>query len=234
MTIAEIYLFKKAREYGPYDYYHLLSGQDLLLVSNVEFYNFFEKNNGKEFIEFKNKQNEHDPEIKRRTRLYHFLQNYRRRFKLQLLNEIFIFFEICLLALQLFLHVNRVENLDWQIKYGSEWVSVTDDFVVTLLNNEAKIDKIFRWRNCSDELMIQTIAFNCRFVDRLYHNPNGADNMRLVDFDRGKNGSPYTFTVKDYDMLKNSNALIARKFSLDMDSKIVDRIIKETRYKRIG
>ena len=33
--------------------------------------------------------------------------------------------------------------------------------------------------------------------------------MRLVDFDRGKNGSPYTFTVKDYDMLKNSNALIA-------------------------
>lgn len=228
-TIAEIYLFKKAREYGPYDYYHMMSGQDLLLVSNDKFDNFFESNIGKEFIEFKDDQNEHDPEIKRRTKLYHFLQNYRRRFKFQPLNEVFIFFERCSLALQLILHVNRVKNLDWEIKLGPNWVSITDDLVVTLLNEEEKLEKIFKWTNCSDELMVQTIAYNFGFMDRLYHNPFGEDNMRLVDFNRGRNGSPYTFTSNDYDMIMSSKALIARKFSLDTDSEIVDRIIEETR-----
>lgn len=42
------------------------------MVNNKEFDLFFEKNQGKEFIEFKDEQNEHDPEIKRRTKLYHF------------------------------------------------------------------------------------------------------------------------------------------------------------------
>lgn len=97
-----------------------------MLVSNTKFDDFFETNNGKEFIEFKDDQNEHDPEIKRRTKLYHFLQNYRRRFKFQPLNEVFIFFERCSLALQLILHVNRVKNLDWEIKLGPNWVSITD------------------------------------------------------------------------------------------------------------
>ncbi|MBT9028894.1 hypothetical protein BTJ14_08135 [Lactobacillus delbrueckii subsp. bulgaricus] len=60
----------------------MMSGADLLLVNNKEFDSFFEKNEGKEFIEFKDEQNEHDPEIKRRTKLYHFLQNYRRRFRI--------------------------------------------------------------------------------------------------------------------------------------------------------
>ncbi|MCH5408713.1 beta-1,6-N-acetylglucosaminyltransferase [Lactobacillus delbrueckii] len=112
LTLAELQLFKEASNNGPYDYYHMMSGADLLLVNNKEFDSFFEKNQGKEFIEFKDEQNEHDPEIKRRTKLYHFLQNYRRRFRIQWINNIFIFFERCSLLLQLILHVNRVKNLD--------------------------------------------------------------------------------------------------------------------------
>ncbi|MGN0967316.1 MAG: hypothetical protein ACI4OP_07070 [Candidatus Coprovivens sp.] len=46
------------------------------------------------------------------------------------------FFERCSLALQLILHVNRVKNLDWEIKLGPNWVSITDDLVVTLLNED--------------------------------------------------------------------------------------------------
>lgn len=130
MTQAELILFREALNNGPYDYYHLLSGADLLLVNNQMFDLFFEKHRGREFIEFKDEQNEHDSEIKRRTKLYHFLQNYRRRFRIQWLNNIFIFFERCSLLLQLILHVNRVKNLDWQIKLGSEWASVTNDFVI--------------------------------------------------------------------------------------------------------
>lgn len=230
MTQAELILFREALNNGPYDYYHLLSGADLLLVNNQMFDLFFEKHRVREFIEFKDEQNEHDPEIKRRTKLYHFLQNYRRRFRIQWLNNIFIFFERCSLLLQLILHVNRVKNLDWQIKLGSEWASVTNDFVIRMLQEEPKISKLFRWTNCSDELLIQTIAFNCGFMDRMYHNSKGADNLRFIDWVRSKNGSPHTFTIADKELLEDATAgaLIARKFSLDKDSEIINYILKKT------
>lgn len=229
LTQAELILFREALNNGPYDYYHLLSGADLLLVNNQMFDLFFEKHRGREFIEFKDEQNEHDPEIKRRTKLYHFLQNYRRRFRIQWLNNIFIFFERCSLLLQLILHVNRVKNLDWQIKLGSEWASVTNDFVIRMLQEEPKISKLFRWTNCSDELLLQTIAFNCGFMNRMYHNPNGADNLRFIDWVRSKNGSPHTFTIADKELLEDATAgaLIARKFSLDKDSEIINYILKK-------
>lgn len=233
LTQAELILFREALNNGPYDYYHLLSGADLLLVNNQMFDLFFEKHRGREFIEFKDEQNEHDPEIKRRTKLYHFLQNYRRRFRIQWLNNIFIFFERCSLLLQLILHVNRVKNLDWQIKLGSEWASVTNDFVIRMLQEEPKISKLFRWTNCSDELLFQTIAFNCGFMNRMYHNPNGADNLRFIDWVRSKNGSPHTFTIADKELLEDATAgaLIARKFSLDKDSEIINYILKKTENK---
>ncbi len=109
-TLAQTFLFKIDAKLGPYDYYHMMSGQGLLLVNNHKFGKFFEQNSGKEFIEFKDWQNEHDPEIKRRTKLYHFLQNCRRRYSRKYLNDIFIFMERCSLALQILLHINRVKN----------------------------------------------------------------------------------------------------------------------------
>ena len=59
---TELFLYGKAHAIG-YDYYHLLSGQDLLLVSPDKFDTFFEDNNGFEFIEFKEDQLNNDPEI---------------------------------------------------------------------------------------------------------------------------------------------------------------------------
>ena len=49
--------------------------------------------------------------------------------------------------------------------------------------------------------------------------------MRLVDWKRGANGSPYTFRIEDYLMLIHSHALFARKFSESIDKEIIDKII---------
>ncbi len=65
-------------------------------------------------------------------------------------------------------------------------------------------------------------------MNRIYHNPYGSDNMRFIDFKCGKSGSPYTFTICDYQKLKESHALVARKFSIDKDSQIIEKIFKET------
>lgn len=58
-------------------------------------------------------------------------------------NQKFIFFERCSLALQIILHVNRVKNLDWKVKLGGNWCSVTNDFVSRMLQEELKLLKLF-------------------------------------------------------------------------------------------
>lgn len=49
---VEMLLFRTAMEYGRYDYFHLMSGQDLPIKSISKINAFFEANKGKEFISF--------------------------------------------------------------------------------------------------------------------------------------------------------------------------------------
>ena len=100
---------------------------------------------------------------------------------------------------------------------------------------EEKITSVFSYTNCADELFIQTIAFNCGFKDHIFQ-PVGkqAANLRCIDWSRGKNGNPYTYRLKDIDMLipkigggggrENLN-LFARKFSETIDKDLIDEIL---------
>lgn len=224
---VELFLFEKAYK-QKYDYYHLISGADLPLKSNRKIDAFFEKNQGKEFIQYDNEKLQNDPEISRRTRYYHYLQNYRRRYSKKWKNEIFTFCERVSLAMQIVLHVNRVKDLDWIVKYGSQWVSITNDLVAELLRQKEKITRVFSCTNCADELFVQTVAYNCGFKDRIYCPEDGmTENVRFIDWTRGKNGNPYTFTKQDYQSLHKNKNLFARKFSESVDKKIIQRICSE-------
>ena len=198
---VEIFLLKQAYTNG-YDYYHIISGSDLPLKNNEKIDSFFEKNNGKEFILYDEDALKGNPEISRRAKYYHYLQNYRRRYAEKWKNSFFTFCERISLVLQIVFGVNRVKSLDWQIKYGSQWVSITDELVKVILANEEKITSVFSYTNCADELFIQTIAFNCGFKDHIFQPVgNQAANLRCIDWSRGKNGNPYTYRLKDIDML---------------------------------
>ncbi|MGT2719768.1 beta-1,6-N-acetylglucosaminyltransferase [Streptococcus parasuis] len=140
--------------------------------------------------------------MSRRSKYYHFLQNYRRRYAEKWKNIFFTFCERISLVLQIVFGVNRVRNLDWQIKYGSQWVSITDELVKVILENKDKITSVFSYTNCADELFIQTIAYNCGFKDYIFQPAEKQSaNLRCIDWSRGKNGNPYTYRLKDIDML---------------------------------
>ena len=221
---TELFLFEKAHE-ERYDYYHLISGGDLPLKSNIEIDGFFERNKGKQFIEFDEEKLKEDPEICRRTRLYHCLQNYRRAFRCKWLNAVFTFLERVLLGAQILVGVNREKVLDWVIQYGSNWVSITDELVETLLGEREKIRQIFSYTNCADELFVQTVAYNCGFKESVYTLPDGrTSNMRFIDWGRGRNGNPYTFRMEDEELLGRQEALFARKFSEGVDRGIIERL----------
>lgn len=221
---VELFLFKEAYK-NKYDYYHVISGMDFPLKDNKELDAFFAKNNGLEFIQFNDETANNDPEISRRTKYYHWLQNYRRRYSQKWKNSFFTLCERGLLISQIVLRVNRTKRIDWEIKYGSQWISVTNAFVEELLKQEDKIMKTFSYTSCSDELFAQTVAYNCGFKDHIYTPESGmTQNVRLIDWTRGKNGSPYTFRRCDEKLLLASENLFARKFSEKVDQDIIDII----------
>lgn len=234
---VELFLLQKAFT-THYDYYHIISGVDLPLKNNSEIDKFFEKNVGKEFILFDNKALVENPEISRRAKYYHFLQNYRRRYKQKWKNDFFTFWERVSLVLQIIFQVNRVKNLDWKIKYGSNWVSITDSLVAVILENKEKITKVFSRTNCADELFIQTIAFNCGFKEKIYQpDLNQTANLRYIDWNRGNNGNPYTFKFCDKNLLipsdsKENKNLFARKFSESIDKSIINEVLMNIKNER--
>ena len=38
--------------------------------------------------------------------------------------------------------------------------------------------------------------------------------------------SPYVFKMQDFDLIKNSPAMFARKFDMDVDSEIIDKVLQ--------
>lgn len=223
---TEMLLFERAHK-KHYDYYHLLSGMDLPIKSQDKVYKFFEEHNGLEFIHFDSDQRLlTDHEIKRRTKLYHFFQNYRRRYRIKIFNGIFTFLERILLIIQLVLHVDRMKKYPgFIVKYGSQWVSITDNLVEYILSQKNLIENIFRYTNCADELFIQSLVFNSPFKEKLYDKKFDDDihaNMRLIDMkSRGKNGNPYTWKVNDKKEIMESDCLFARKFDQNIDNNII-------------
>ncbi len=77
--------------------------------------------------------------------------------------------------------------------------------------------------------VLQTIAFNKGFKNKIYKplNLKQTSNMRFIDWKRGANGNPYTFTIEDYELLKQSDALFARKVSQTIDKEVIERISLE-------
>ena len=51
-----------------------------------------------------------------------------------------------------------------------------------------------------------------------------AENVRFIDWSRGKNGNPYTFRNQDEELLMKNSNLFARKFSEIVDSDIIQCI----------
>jgi len=216
---TEMLLIKTAVEKedksNPYTYFHLLSGVDLPIKSNDYIHSFFEENNGKEFIHFTSK----DTKVaESRIRYYHFFRKKR--------NNINKIIAQVLLRVQMILKINRLKPLGIKAQKGCNWFSITGDFAHYVYNNLDKYEKIFRWSYCGDEVFIQTLLLNSPFKDNLFV-PESKNNhfacVRLIDWHRG---NPYVWRAEDYDEIMASPCLFARKFDLNIDREIVEKILE--------
>lgn len=180
MVQAELALIDTAVKNGPYCYYHLLSGVDFPLKSQDAIHHFFEKNNGKEFIDYCT--NDVSAELKRKMGYWHlFPEDFKNNSLLRFVKRPF---RALFLRLQILCNLQRNQGIEF--KKGSQWCSITHRFALFLLSNQTKLNKTFTHTFCPDEVAIQTLCWNSPFRKQLYNPPLSLPkHMRMIDWNRG-------------------------------------------------
>ena len=208
-----------------YDYYHLISGCDIPLFTKQQFLDFFEKNKGKEFVEFSPEEISIENKVIDRVKYYYIFMNSIRSSH-AILRKPQTFIRETFLKLQKFLKINRIDNQ--QFKYGSNWFDITHDFAKYVIASQKWIDKYFKYSCCGDELFLQTLLFNSKFSkDNYYDLPKEERKIQLGRYVDWERGNPYTFVEEDYEEIVNiHSSFFIRKFDYSKDSKIVDKLFQ--------
>lgn len=219
--LCEIDLLKEATGKWEYDYYHLLSGNDLVIKTQDEIHQFFDHIKGIEFVAF---DEQHiAPKYLDRIRYYYFFQDVvgRNRKNIFLLGLYAL--DKILLAIQKLFNMNRLKGVTTKFQKGANWFSITHGFAKYVLEQEKWIDRTFRYSLSGDEIFLQTILINSNFRENLSQPKHLEENlnMRLIDWSRGK---PYTWRKEDYDTLRSSNMFYARKIDPRVDEEIITLI----------
>lgn len=213
-----------------YDYYHLISGCDIPLYTKNEFFDFFEQNKGKEFVEYSPKEIAEKNKVQDRVKYYYaFMESVREKSAIKRKPKTFLreFF----LKLQKLLKIDRTKGKEFQ--YGSNWFDITDDFAKYVLKNKPWVIKRFKKTCCADELFLQTLLFNSPFYSNNYYCLNEKNRIlqrnRYTDWTRGQ---PYTFKKEDYNEIINiKESLFIRKFNYKNDAEIVNKLFDWLRKK---
>lgn len=193
-----------------YDYVSLISGQDFPIKSKDYINRYLLDNYGKEFIEYKDINS-----LKWRLRLYNFFREskYNRNFFVRVLDNLIRYPQ------KLLIKRTNFKNLD--LYYGSSWFTITYSclsFLLEYLQNSPDYYDNFKFTACSDEHFFQILIMNSEFKENVINN-----NLRYIDW-ADRKASPKTLTLVDYEALKQTNKLYARKFDYKVDSIIVDKI----------
>lgn len=212
MIRCELHMMRAAIT-GEYRYFHLLSGVDLPLKTQDAMHGFFEKNDGKEFVSAGlNRQHMdsygrigiyhplHEIVGKRRDGWYRGLRGINRR----------------LTKLQKKLGIDRTKKLPFPAYKGANWFDITDDLARYILEHEAFIRKHFRMTRCADEMFLQTIAANSRFLPQI--------TDTILRYQVWNVESPRNLRMDDYDAIVSSGMLFARKFDEKEDFSIIERL----------
>lgn len=210
---VEFLLFEESSKHGPYAYYHLLSGMDLPIKSQDFIHHFCDSHQGTEFIGYA--LNVSDEELSWRTQHY-FL--FSRCFKTKnILKKIVRFLFI---KFQDFIGYKRHSIV---IKKGSQWCSMTHDFITYLLQNRKMVFHLFNHTYCPDELFIQTLCWNSEFRQHLYTlSEEFAGNKRYIKWD---NGELLTLQIEDVNKMFYSEKWFARKFTSE-NQYVVEAVLK--------
>ena len=202
-TQTEMLLYETAYAYGPYSYYHLLSGADLPLKSQAQIHRFFQ-NQTQSFLWYDQPTKE---TVRERLSKYYFFQGIRNSFVLRV--------NRCVQYLQNVFKTDRLKGIELDLYKGSNWGSLTQQAVKVLLENKKLIKRLTRFSLCADEVYKQTILINmgCPIV---------RNDLRRICWQWGAH--PKVYTQEDFNWLWETDAHFARKFDPTVDSQVIELV----------
>lgn len=212
---ATLQLLRAAVNRGGYSHYWLISGQDYPLRPMDNILDFLEANQEANFIEYSQIK-----PFNKRNDVYFPNSVIGRKLWQKVLKNLWIYgtggwnktFPI----------FKRKAPDDFKYWFGSQWWclnSTTAQWIIDYLNEHTEYEKFFEHSLCSDECFFQTLVMNSPFANTT------KPYLHYIKWEKGKS-SPRTLTTIDYEELKKTEKIIARKFDIDVDTEIIERLRK--------
>lgn len=230
---ASLVALRCAYDEGIYEYYHLLTGSDLPLVSIEKLDSFFIENvkcnhsNGKYYTNYISGAIP-GKKMASRVECYNvFVPAWGRHNRF--VRKMATLSNTAFCTLQRLCGINRIKKTGNTLYCGSSWWSISNEFAREVLENAEKlIHQYGKMTFAADEFAIQTLFMNSKYRSSKYEpTKDTTSNLRLLDFERGNGyGSPHIYTMADKDEIENTKNLFGRKFDIRVDSEIVNYILE--------
>ena len=211
-------LIKEAINNKENEYFHLITGHDYPIKPLEEFSQFFEKNKGNDFMEYHTLPYSSWPEngMDRLSRynIYDLLDG-RTGVNERLIKGFS--------KLQKAIGFKRSFSKNFPPLFGGStyWSLKREslEYVFQYMNDHPKYLKRFNYSFCSEEIFFQTILLNSPMKETLINN-----NMRFIIWEERNGNFPANLDSSDYENIKNSDALFARKFEYPVSESLLNKI----------
>jgi hypothetical protein len=198
---------------GGYSHYFLISGQDFPLKSIGKIVRFLNERKDENFIDCALIKR-----FEKRNDIYFPRMVIGRRIWQKILKGILVYSTGG--WNQTFSIIKRLKPANVQYYFGSQWWCLNDamvKWIYNFLENYPEYIKLFKHSLCPDECFFQTLVMNSPFANTT------KPYLHYIKWEKGKS-SLKTLTTIDYEELKKAEKLIARKFDINVDAEIIERL----------
>lgn len=212
---ATLNLLNAAISRGGYSHYFLISGQDFPIKSIGEIVEFLSERKDENFIDCALIKR-----FEKRNDIYFPRMVIGRRIWQKILKGILVYSTGG--WNQTFSIIKRLKPANVQYYFGSQWWCLNDamvKWIYNFLENYPEYIKLFKHSLCPDECFFQTLVMNSPFANTT------KPYLHYIKWEKGKS-SPKTLTTIDYEELKKTEKLIARRFDINVDAEIIERLRK--------
>lgn len=216
-----LYLTEQALKNSENQYFHLITGHDFPIKTGDYFMEFFKKNRDTEFINYFN-----FPDAKSgwpgnngldRIEYYNFHDTW--NFKIHNQYEKIVL----LIRLQKRLGIKRTISSKMPKLYGgSTYWSLSREcvsYVMEFTRKKKWVLNRFKYTLCAEEFYFQTVIMNSNFAAKVVN-----DNLRHIDWVARNGNNPAILDETDFEKLKDSNAVFARKLDYPQSIGLMNKI----------
>lgn len=218
---ATLELLKAAKQKGKFDYYSLISGQDLLIKPLCDYKQFLLANRGKEFLAWYKLPHHinHGP-TGGVDRMELYWLDVKPRFK-------YLYAKTNDIIHKLQRKLNYKRRLRFDLYAGAQWFTLSNtaiEYVLDFLETNPYFIRSYKYSRCSDEIFFQTLLLNSPLKENIVN-----DCLRYIDW---KTGPEFPRTLRSEDLgklMSAENKFFARKFDEKTDAQVIEKITERVK-----